>query len=167
MTATAIFGLVFLSLSLVSLGAWPAFLKMGSAPTWTYLFWVNFKWKGWRNEKCVLFTLIICTFLHYGFVCAADLVYAWNQWWKFFNMPLSRAMIGGCLLSFLGNLPMHWATTIYGSALKTVWEIQASTGINYHLEPEKTRKPEMLWCRVVFFLAAITLATRAHLVYGS
>jgi glucose uptake protein GlcU len=86
-------------------------------------------------------------------------------------MPLSLvlvswAMVGGCLLSF-GNLSMQWATTVHGSASTTVLAIQASmtvilgTAINCLLEPEKTSKPEMLFCGVFFFLAAITLANLA------
>jgi hypothetical protein len=173
MTATAFFGLVFLSLSLVCLGTWPALLKMGSEPR---LALSQFQIKG-LTERDMRFVYIDYA-LSYTMASSLPLILSMlgSQGESPSPVPVSLvlvswAMIGGCLLSF-GNLSMQWATTVYGSALTTVLAIQASmtvilgTGINYLLEPEKTSKPGMLLYGVFFFLAAITLATRAHLVYG-
>jgi glucose uptake protein GlcU len=173
MTATAIFGLVFLSLSLVCLGTWPALLKVGSEPR---LVLSHFQMKG-LTERDMRFVYIDYA-LSYTMASTMPLILSMlgTKGGDSSPVPLSLvlvswAIIGGCLLSF-GNLSMQWATTVYGSALTTVLAIQSSmtvilgTGINYLLEPEKTSKPEMLLYGVFFFLAAITLATRAHLVYG-
>ncbi|KAG7350004.1 ureide permease [Nitzschia inconspicua] len=80
--------------------------------------------------------------------------------------------IGGGILLSVGNLSLQWATTVFGAPLTTVVAIQASltvtvgTCINYLLQPEKTPKPQFLALGVVWFVAAVWMSTRAHVLYA-
>jgi Ureide permease len=81
------------------------------------------------------------------------------------------AIVGGMLLS-VGNMTLQWAITVFGASLTIKVAIQASltvmlgTSINYVLQPSKTSRPEFLGLGVVLFVAAILIATRAHVLYA-
>lgn len=91
----------------------------------------------------------------------------------FHQLPLIVvASVGGSLLS-LGNISTQWATTVFGAPLTTVLALQASltvvvgTTINYHLEPSKTARPDLLAGGVGLFLLAIGLSVVAQNMYAN
>mmetsp|Transcript_26801 Transcript_26801/g.58131 ORF Transcript_26801/g.58131 Transcript_26801/m.58131 type:complete len:541 (+) Transcript_26801:350-1972(+) len=91
----------------------------------------------------------------------------------FHQLPLVVvASVGGSLLS-LGNISTQWATTVFRAPLTTVLALQASltvvvgTTINYHLEPSKTARPDLLAGGVGLFLLAIGLSVVAQNMYAN
>ena len=172
--STLILGFGILLLSLLFLGTWPALLRLTSTPHAPSLFGYSF-----RNRDTRFAYLDYA--ISYAVSSAIPLLFSLS---KEAGNPETAvedttpdfalilfAVTGGFLLSF-GNMSMQWATTIFGAPLTTVVAIQASltvllgTSINYLLEPTMTSRPEKLLYGVIVFLAAIGLATRAHLIYG-
>lgn len=164
-----VLGFMLLLLSLLCLGTWPAFLRLSSTPNAPTVFGFSFRNRDTR------FTYLDYA-LSYVVSSSIPLVIAiWREEGTTSGgSPTALilfALVGGWLLS-LGNMSMQWATTIFGAPLTTVVAIQASltvllgTSINYFLEPEMTERPDFLLAGVLVFLAAIGLATRAHLLYG-
>jgi hypothetical protein len=183
-------GLLLLVASLVCLGTWPALLRLCSLPTNNENHVINQRLAffqrrntGPRDTRFVYidyslayFMVSSVPYLIWRLTDNADDVEravdsSKNQLPSLSAPLVGLAIFGGSLLSF-GNLSMQWATAVYGSALTTVLAIQASmtvvlgTSVNFAIEPDKTKRPHLLFAGIIFFLLAIVFASKAHLVYG-
>jgi hypothetical protein len=168
--STVFLGFTLLLLSLVCLGTWPAFLRLSSTPNAPIVFGYSFRYRDTRFAFLdYALSYVVSSSIPLTIALAREENTSSGS-----PTPLTLivfALVGGCLLS-LGNMSMQWATTIFGAPLTTVVAIQASltvllgTSINYCLQPEMTERPDLLLAGVFVFLAAIGLATRAHLLYG-
>ena len=178
-------GIALLLVSLVCLGTWPALLKLASVVPENY---TNNDYSSLRaspNGQVTTLsknpTEVIChAYLDYAtaYFLASTIPFLvmtafTNHQFDVPPLPLvAVAMLGGTLLS-LGNLSFQWATAVYEASLTFVLAIQASmtialgTGINFVLEPEKTKKPHWLIAAVVCFLGAIGLAVQSQLVVAT
>ena len=171
---TPVLGFGLLLLSLLCLGTWPAFLRLSSTPRSPSFFGYSFRNRDTRFaylDYSLSYAVSSSIPLLLSLSRAGNSQSETGQDSKPDIALVFFAVGGGFLLSF-GNMSMQWATTIFGAPLTTVVAIQASltvllgTSINYLLEPMMTPRPEKLLYGIIVFLAAIGLATRAHLIYG-
>jgi len=168
-SSTIVLGFALLFLSLVCLGTWPALLRLSSTPNapkvCDVLYFRN------RDTRFAYLDYALSYVVSSSIPLALALAHQEPSDGSSPTALILFAVGGGCLLS-MGNMALQWATTIFGAPLTTVVAIQASitvllgTSINYLLQPHMTGRPDFLLAGVVVFLAAIGLATRAHLLYG-
>lgn len=172
MSGSAVLGFTLLLISMTFLGSWPAILRLCSTSTSVFGFATKpldqrFAYLDFALSYVVSSSVPLLFALTKESITSDKSSEEKDSRWDL----VFCAFLGGCMLSF-GNMSMQWATAVFGAPLTTVVAIQASmtvllgTSINFLLEPQMTSRPEFLMAGVLAFLAAIGLATRAHLLYG-